>query len=104
MAKSSEFGALNNLKLNNNMKTIYLQDSNYNWQQFEYNGDSPLEELKEELEKRKITIGHYVTIGDSATIGHYVTIGHDVTIRHDVTIGNYATIGHYVTIGHDVTI
>ena len=61
-------------------KFIYLQEENGNFQKYEYENIS---DLNEELKKRKITIGDRAKIGECAKIGA------------DAKIGARATIGEY---------
>ena len=58
------------------MKTIYLQDENYNWIRFGYES---LSDIEKELSQRDITIGNGATIGYEATIGNGATIGDEAT-------------------------
>ena len=60
------------------MKTIYLQDEQYNWQSFTYDGDLA-DALKSELESRKIAIGDGAKIGNDATIGDGAGAGEMIT-------------------------
>jgi UDP-3-O-[3-hydroxymyristoyl] glucosamine N-acyltransferase len=95
------------------MKSIYLNDENWNKVKFEYNDIS---ELKEELKKRGITIGYDASIGDDASIGNGASIGYGASIGddasigygasigNDASIGNRASIGYYASIGDDASI
>lgn len=65
------------------MKTIYLYDKNWNKVKFEY---SEILELKEELEKRNISIGDHANIGDGASIGNRVSIGDGVKLQKNFYI------------------
>ena len=59
-------------------KTLSLWVDYQGWKSFEY---ETFDDIKLELNKRNIFIGHSATIGDSATIGNYAKIGHEVLVR-----------------------
>ena len=59
-------------------KIIYLQDENGNFQKYEYENIS---DLNEEFKKRNITIGYNASIGDSASIGALARIGYNASIE-----------------------
>ena len=82
-------------------KIIYLQDENGNFQKYEYENIS---DLNEELKKRKITIGDRAKIGECAKIGADAKIGARATIEAWAKIGAMATIGAGATIEARATI
>ena len=88
-------------------KFIYLQDENGNFQKYEYENIS---DLNEELKKRKITIGAWAMIGADAKIGAGATIEAGAKIEEyakieaGTTIGECATIGARAKIGARATI
>jgi len=49
------------------MKTIYLQDENYNWKQFQYEN---IDQLNQEFINRKIQIGSGCKIGSDSKISY----------------------------------
>ncbi len=66
-------------------KTIYLFDENGNKVMFQYD---ELSELKEEFQKRGITIGYRAIIGDGAIIGNGIELQKNFYIvgsKHPVT-------------------
>jgi len=54
--------------MGNEQKIIFLQDIDWNWHEFKYEGVL-IESLKNEIEKGKYVLGNDATIGDRATIG-----------------------------------
>ncbi len=56
---------------------IYIQDSNYNWKEFEY---TVLDELSAEFSARKIKVGYNATVGDNAKVGYNATVGDNVEL------------------------
>ena len=71
-------------------KFIYLQEENGNFQKYEYENIS---DLNEELKKRNIKIGEWATIGEWAKIGAGAKIGADAKIGARATIEADAKIG-----------
>ena len=83
------------------MKTIYLQNKNYEWEAYKYNDIS---EISNVLESCSISIGDRVSIGDEVSIGNGVSIGDEVSISYGVSIGDGVSIGYGVNIGYEVSI
>ena len=65
------------------MKTIYLQDENYNWQQFQYKN---IDQLKCEFENRKIQIGYGCEIGSGCKIGYGCCLGKIAKIEEKISL------------------
>jgi|WetSurSiteA1Bulk_404760.scaffolds.fasta_scaffold40151_1 hypothetical protein len=65
------------------MKTIYLQDENYNWQQFQYEN---IDQLKCEFENRKIQIGSDCEIGSDCKIGSDCCLGKRAKIEEKISL------------------
>ena len=82
-------------------KFIYLQEENGNFQKYEYENIS---DLNEEFKKRNIKIGAWAKIGVGAKIEARANIGVGATIGADATIGECAKIEAGTTIGECATI
>jgi len=82
-------------------KSIYLYGENYSKIKFEYEN---ILDLKEELDKRKISIGDHASIGYGASIGDYASIGDHVSIGYRASIGDHASIGYGASIGDRASI
>jgi len=70
-------------------KVIYLLDENWNKVMFQYD---ELSELKDEFQKRGITIGYDASIGYGASIGNRASIGDDASIGYRASIGHDAKL------------
>lgn len=72
------------------MKKIYLDKKEFRY--------SNIEDLKEELEKRNISIGEGSTVGEGTFLGTNIAIG------KNVSIGNYCCVGNHTVLKTDVKI
>lgn len=82
-------------------KIIYLQDENGNFQKYEYENIS---DLNEEFKKRNITIGDNARIGEWARIGDRASIGAWARIGNNAMIGDNARIEEWARIGNSASI
>ena len=83
------------------MKTLQLWVDGKGYQSFEY---EKIEDLKDELTKRLITISYRASIGDRASIGNEASIGYRASIGNEASIGNGASIGDGASIGNEASI
>jgi hypothetical protein len=65
------------------MKIIYLQDENYNWQQFQYEN---IDQLKCEFENRKIQIGYDCEIGSGCCLGKRAKVEEKISLLKSIYI------------------
>jgi hypothetical protein len=64
------------------MKTIYLQEENYNWKSFDY---EKLTDLANELEKRKIILGNECELGNRCKLGYGCELGNGCELGTDAS-------------------